>query len=254
MPRPNQEANWALQEQYNPRTGNWLGDTKDILLRFLQDFFGQMPSGENSFHFESDTQNYGGTNEIQTELRIFDRTTLDTDTVGKLPAITILRGPFAYTNASMDHLRTIDGQTGKESRSDLLQGSFTLACLSRQGLEAEELALLVAKSVRYYRRHLQRAGFFRIGEHITVGVESDPGVILKGSSVPDFTMVPVTIPVFYQDSWTVEKNSELLQSIIYRVRAVIRTLDWSPLEPDAFDEEGNINEESDAVVVSAWTV
>jgi hypothetical protein len=254
--RPNQQENYALQEQYNPRTGNWLSDTKDILLRFLQDFFFQMPVGEQPslFHFEPDGNVDYQTAERETEVIITDAGSVGTDAVEKRPAIIVSRGPFAYGNTSLDHLLGEEGTTGKRTHTDLITGSYVINCVSRLGLEAERLALLVAKSIRIYRRELQKAGFFHIGGAITIGQESPAGALVGGDSDEDFINVPVMLPVYYQESWTIQPDAVLLQKLTLKVYAVLRDFQGDLLSPDALDEDGNPVETSEGVIVQEWTL
>lgn len=252
--RPNAEENWALQEQYNPRTGMWLNDAKDILLRFLKDFFGQMPAGENQFHHVTKGTHDYSTDEEETELIISDQGSLNTDTVEKRPALILTRGPFAMGNTSLDQLLGIEGKTGKETHTDLLTGSFVVNCLSSNGLEAERLATIVAAAIRYFRKHLQRAGFFQIGLQVSIGTESPAGSLMAGDAAEDFVNVPVSFPAFYQFSWTYEYDAELLRAIIFKCLAVFRNFDGSLLVPDAINPDGSINEDSEGVIVGAWTV
>jgi hypothetical protein len=250
--RPGQAELETLVQTYNPRSGNWLSDTKDILLRFLQDFFYGMEPGQNLFHFEPGTET-GETAEIETELIVGVAGAINTDTVEKRPAIMISRGPFGYGDISLDALKELDWNTGKETRTDLLTGSFTLHCISRHGEEAEKLALLVAKAIRVYRVPLQQAGFFNIGLRIRIGEESVANTLLGGDSDEDFITVPVAFPVYYEESWTYEyPNAETLDSLNIVANAVFRGYDGDLLYPDALDEDGNPDPASDGVIVSQW--
>lgn len=247
------EANYALWEQYNPRTGNWLSDTKDILIRFLQDVFHQFPPGQNCFHFEPGTgTELGSTDEAATELIISDQGPINTDTVEKRPALILSRGPFAWGNTSLDQMLVTDFGSGKRTHTDLLSGSFTVNCVSRTGLEAEKLGLLVSKLIRIYRRQLQKAGFFYIGSEINVGVESPPGALLAGDSAEDFVVVPVSFPIFYQESWTYEPLADLLAEISAKTLSVSVRFDGTPSIPGSVDENGVPIEGEDGVIVQAW--
>tara|TARA_R110002126_G_scaffold48716_1_gene135388 strand:+ start:793 stop:1572 length:780 start_codon:yes stop_codon:yes gene_type:complete len=253
--RPNQLENYALQEQYNPRTGNWLGDTKDILLRFLQDLFFQMPRGQGCYHFEP-AQEVGEMDEKATEVIISDAGSVNTDSVEKRPAIIISRGPFAYGNTSLDHLLKKDPGLMSSTRvhTDLLSGSFVINCVSRAGLEAEEVAVIVMKAIRVYRRELQKAGFFHIGTMIQIGNETPAGTLVQGDSDDDFVNVPVSFPVYYQESWTVTKAAALLDCISMRVEYVAKQFDGSLLNPASVDINGNPISGRDGVIIQAWTV
>lgn len=259
--RANQEANWALWEQYNPRTGNWLSDSKDILLRFFQDFFYQMPSGEQPsvFHFEplgtstGDGDDYK-TSEQTTEIIITDAGSVNTETLEKRPCLIISRGPFAYNNMSMDNLLSIRGSDSMKTHTDLLSGSFTIHCIAREGLEAERLAVIVARALRVFRDLLQKAGFFHVGTIINIGSETSPGSLIAGDSEEDFIDVPISFPVYYQDSWTVTPESTVLNKIVLTAYAIFRDFDGDLLSPVTFDEDGNPTDDSDAVLVASWTV
>lgn len=253
--RPGQIENYALQEQYNPRTGNWLSDTKDILLRFLQDLFHGMPKGEGCYHFAAG-QAPGSTDEENTEIVITDAGSVNTDSVESRPAIIVSRGPFAWGNTSLDQLlKKEEGLLAfKRVHTDLLSGSFVLNCVSRTGLEAEEVALIAARAIRIYRRELQKAGFFHIGTLVQVGSETPPGALVSGDSDEDFVNVPVSFPVFYQDSWTVDRQSQLLNALCARVQYVGRHFDDSLLNPGSVDPEGNPIPGEDGVIIQAWTL
>lgn len=251
--RPNQTENYAIWEQYNPRTGNYLSDAKDILLRFLQDVFHQMPAGQGKFHFEPDADP-GSTDEKVSELIISDQGPINTDSVEKRPALILSRGQVGWANSSMDQHLLTDFATGKRTHTDLVVGSFSINCVSRTGLEAERLALTVFKLIRIYRRQLQKAGFFHIGTEVSIGVESPPGALLSGDSVDDFVNVPVIFPFQYQESWTSTPNSETLDSLALKVLAINTQFDGSPLVPGSVDDEGIPIEGEDGVIVQAWLV
>ncbi len=250
-----EDANYAIWEQYNPRTGNWLSDTKDILIRFLQDVFHQQVPGQNNFHFEPGAASeQGSTDEPATELIISDQDSVNTDSVEKRPALILSRGPFAYSNTSMDQLLSLDISTGVRKHTDLLAGSFVVNCISRKGLEAERLALMVAELIRVYRRQLQKAGFFLIGAQVNVGVESPAGSLVTGDSAEDFVVVQTSFPIFYQNSWTVTPNAALLDAINLKVLSVAVRFDGTPSVPGSVDSNGIPIEGNDGVIVQAWTV
>jgi len=245
----------ALIEQYNPRTGDWLGDTRDILLRFLQEYFYQQPAGQNLFHFEpGDQDGEWTTAEVDSEVIISDQGSINTDTVEKRPAIIISRGPFQYGNLGLDNLLYEEQSTAKRTHTDMLSGSFVINCISRVGLEAERLALLVAKGLRVHRRAIQLAGIFQTGSVIRVGSESPANSLVSGDSDEDLITVPVSFPVFYQESWTVEEDATTLEQIVFAVKAVATTFSGSLLYPDSLDSDGNPDESSEGVIVSAWTL
>ena len=168
--------------------------------------------------------------------------------------IILSRGPYAYGNVAMDQLLSLKFSTGEREHTDLITGSIAINCLSTVGLEAERLAQYVARSIRVYRRNLQRAGFFYIGHLIQVGQESPPGSLVSGPSKEDWVNVQVTLPVYYQDYWKVSQNADLLAKIRLKVQAVARDLEWGLVYPDALNDDGTVNESSGGVIVQEWTV
>ena len=212
-----------------------------------------MPRGEGTFHFEPGEET-GSTDEARTELIISDAGSLNTDSVESRPAIIISRGPFAWGNTNLDHFLKQDLPSGMRTHTDLLTGSFVLNCISRSGLEAETLAVIVGKAIRTYRRELQKAGFFQIGHLVQVGQETPAGSLVAGDSTEDFINVPVSFPIFYQESWTVEKEAVLLAAMSARVEAVAVRFDGSLLVPGSVDADGNPVEGSAGVIIQAWTV
>ncbi len=254
MPRVNQDTNQALIELYNPRTGQWINDTKDILLRYLQDLFYQAPAGQDCFHLEPGDTDYG-IDEKESELIVTDQATVNTDTLEKRPAIILSRGPFAYGNISVGNLQGLTFTTGQKKQTDLVTGSFVLNCISSVGIEAERLANIVARGLRAHRVLLQKAGFFNIGDRVQVGQETSPNSLVSGGSAEDFVNVPVILPVAYQDWYSIEQaNTPLLNRIVFKAVAVFRNLDFELLVPDAINQDGTVNESSEGVIVAQWTV
>ncbi len=211
-----------------------------------------MPAGMDLFHFEPGEEDYS-TAETETELIVSDAGAVGTDTVETRPAILISRGPFAYGNVSLDQLLEQDLASGNRTHTDLLSGSFVVNCVSKIGLEAEKLALLVAKAIRMYRRQLQVAGFFYIGHMIQVGQESPAGTLVSGDSEEDFVTVSVTFPVYYQESWTVTQDAETLARIRFIVAHLARKMDGSLVYPDSVDDNGDPIEGADGVILTTWT-
>lgn len=238
--------------KYNPVSGNYLSDAKDVLLKFLQEFFYQMPRNKNLFHF--DPGEGWQTDELTSEVIITDSGAMNTDTLEKRPAIIVSRNQFAYANLGLDNLVKVTGVNDLRTHSDLLQGSFSINCVSKLGLEAEKLALLVTRALKSHRRLLQQAGFFQIGQNITVGPENPAASIFPGDSDEDYVLVTVTFPCYWQDVWSVNPTGlTVINSIKLTVNSIERKFDGSLLYPDSINSNGTINESSNGVIVQTWT-
>lgn len=136
----------------------------------------------------------------------------------------------------------------------MLSGQFMINCISRIGLEAETLAMSVAKCLKFYRRELQVYGFFQIGQQITIGSESSANSFIGGDSDEDFINVPVSFPILYQETWSIQPNAQTLSQINVTVNAIARKLNGSLLFPDSIDSNGEINPDSDGVLIQNWVI
>ncbi len=235
------EANYALQRVYNPETGDWLSDSLDVMIRFLQDLFFQ----HQEFKFHPD--------ETQTRLIVSGAGGTNTRTIGTLPGIIVTRSEFAYANLSMDQLLKSDSTTGKQTHTDLVVGGFAIHCISRSGPEADSLAVLVAQAIRRFRVALQRARFHRIGDLVQVSAQSPARSILPGNEQGDLRMTTVSLPVHYQESWSIERIPRAVTDLQFRVRAYGVLPDGSPSDPSALDEDGQPIESHPGVIVEHWT-
>src|SRR5688572_25001426 len=114
---------------------------KRTVLEFLQILFGQRPQG--SFHYDDD--------DTRSEIIIADTHAVNLKTVRR-PAIIAVRGPLDWHNTGLGGgaLETRDMKTGKYTFNDLLSGSVALACISREGIEAENIAHLVFDSFKFF--------------------------------------------------------------------------------------------------------
>ena len=236
---------------YYPLSNNILSDTKDIILKFLRHYFSQQETGEFLYTPDEDPFS-GGTSETVTEIIITDSGTIGTDTIEKRPAIIVSRTPFNYANRGLDNLRNHKISTGKRTHTDMLTGQYVINCISRIGLEAETLAMSVAKALKFYRRELQKYGFFQIGQRVTVGSESPANSFLGGDSDEDFINVPVSFPVYYQETWSITPTAQTLSEISVTVNTIARKLNGSLLFPDAIDSDGEVNSDSDGVEILRW--
>lgn len=94
-------------------------------------------------------------------------------------------------------------RTGNRTFNDLLIGSVALSCLSREGVEAEQIAHLVFNSFKFFRPVLQKYGFFTI-KSLSIGSEA----LIEQEGSDDRTyIVPIQITAMVQDRWTLEDTA-----------------------------------------------
>lgn len=170
-----------------------------LFVRFLQVVFATFEKGAYRWSEDMET----------TDVVISDQGMLRREVVDKRPLIVCMRGAASWLNVSMDQFLDYDLESGKRSHTDLISCSMTYNCLAREGLEAQRIAWIAAYATRTLKRHLLRAGLHRVGENVDMGAETDAGNILPDSG-KDFYLVQVSVPFFFQDSYSVAPVDKLL--------------------------------------------
>jgi hypothetical protein len=184
----------------NPETQDSLannppGFIKDVYLSFFQEYFAKAPAGQ--FRFT-------GNDKSESELFITDSFGVDKEVIEHRPALVTLRGPISWANIGLDQLKDMNILTGRELRTDLVSGSMTIHCISRQGLEAERLSWQVMFALKSMRRVLQKKGLFEVGRDAVMGAETPPGMLVAGDVDPHTIDVPISSPFFVQITWSTE--------------------------------------------------
>jgi hypothetical protein len=195
-----------------PRTG--IADKREIpncaifikrtAIEFLQAVFSLRAPGE--LHFDPD--------ESKTEIFIADQHTTNLNAVEVNPAIIAVRGPLSWlpTGLGGGSVESQSRTTGNTTFNDLLSGSIAFSCLSREGIEAENMAHLVFNSFKFFQPVLRQYGYFSI-KSMNVGAEA---LIEQEGTDDKLYLVPVYVSVQVQDRWTLSENTarKLRQIII----------------------------------------
>lgn len=183
-----------------------------IFVKFLQLVFASFEKG--AYRWEPDM--------ALTDIVIQDQGSINREVVEKRPAIIVSRGPVAMTNIAMNQFAgplldpktgkvtmNLDAVTGASRHTDLYSATMTYNCLAREGLEAQRIAWICAYATRVLKKALLSAGMHRVGEEVQVGAESGPGSIVQPDT-GEIVMVSVSVPFFFQDTWTVETIDKTL--------------------------------------------
>lgn len=200
-----------------------------IFVRFLQIVFASFEEGKYRWCLDQDN----------TEIIISDQSTLSRETAEQRPAILVARGSASFSNLSLDQFAgpsydkagkfvpNSDPASGAKRHTDLVSTSCVYNCLSSEGVEAQRIAWIAAMATRRLKKSLMHAGIHRVGEEVTVGAETPPGAIVQ-TDEREIILVPVTVPFYFQDFWTVEPADKvLLKNIDIAVRS---TINFSPSE------------------------
>ena len=102
-------------------------------------------------------------------------------------------------------------RTGETFQSDLLVGSVSISCISRESVEADQLGHLVFNSFKFFSRTLRSIGFFSI-KSLNIGSE----VLVEQEGSDDKTWItPITITASIQERWSLDpKTARRLEEVI----------------------------------------
>ena len=167
---------------------------KNSALRFLQVVYSENSKGDLRYLHDD---------EEGTEIKIVDQFAYQLDSNDKRPAIVGVRGSINWSNIGMNGgIQELNFRTGQEKRTDLLTGSVALNCLSRVGLEAEQMASDVFNLFKVFKTTLKKFGFFSISS-MSIGPEQ----LIEAQGEADLFMVSVMIQCQVQDRWMIEPKS-----------------------------------------------
>lgn len=176
---------------------------KRTAVEFLQILFGSRAEG--SYHYDSD--------DTKTEIQIADAYSTSLDAINLRPAIIVTRGPISSQGLGLGNagIESVDMHTRATTFSDLLVGSISIACFSKQAVEAEQIAHLVFNSFKVFSPTLRQRGFFHI-RSLNIGAEA---LIEQDGASAETFMVPIALTALVQDRWTLDQNAaRMLEGII----------------------------------------
>lgn len=176
-----------------------------LYISYLKGLFNFLPSG--NFHWEPDNE--------ETEIVIRGESPLNTETVGKKPAITVSMGPTSWAGIGINNLLSKNNTTQEEVRTDLITGHLMVYCLSNSDTIAMRLAHIVAHHTRVQQRLLEsEGGFHAIARPFpTINSPSPPGSLVSGDP-EGLVMVQTNIPFQFQFSWsTIPRQDRRLRGL-----------------------------------------
>jgi hypothetical protein len=163
-------------------------------LEFLQTIFSTRAPGSLCWN-KDDTQS---------EIQISDIHAVDLDAPNKRPAIVAVRGPISWQGLGLGGgaVESRNMATGAHNFTDMILGTVAYLCISREGVEAEQIAHLVFNSFKFFRPTLQQSGFFTI-KSLSLSGES---LIEKEGADDKTTVVTVQITAMIPDRWVLSED------------------------------------------------
>lgn len=168
---------------------------KRTAIEFMQILFGTRASG--SFHYDPD--------DTKTDIQIADINAADLTAINLRPAIIVARGPMNWQGLGLGNsaMEGVNMRTGDTTYNDLLVGSVSISCISREGIEAEQIAHLVFNSFKFFTPTLRKRGFFTI-RSLNIGGES---LVEQEGSSDEMYIVPIYVTAQVQERWTLSKDA-----------------------------------------------
>jgi hypothetical protein len=183
-----------------------------VYLLFLQGLFEQFEAG--SFRWNMD--------EKLSEIAITADVPIPRESVDKIPAIVVMRGPAQAGNLSLDQMRDINTKTGEKVRADLWSATMSVNCIAKNDVEAQRIAWIVARHIRNFKTSIQRCGMHKIGDDLQVGPLSPPGALVSGEAEPDLFLVTVFSPFHFMWKESVTPlNTKLLRGVEARLATAL---------------------------------
>lgn len=167
-----------------------------VLVGFTQGLFKQLPKGRYNWSpsFE------------ETEIVITDQIPITIESLSSRPAIVTMQGQSNFLNTTMRSLEQVNVLSGNHVFRDLIQGSITFNCVSRNGVEASRLAWFLASQIKALRVFLQRQGpFARIGHDVIIMGEQPAGLLISDPVDGGAFNVPVNVPFLMPYKWEVRE-------------------------------------------------
>lgn len=193
----------VLDPLYDPIYG-----ANRTLVGFVQGLFKALPEGKYTWDEDPEL----------TEILITDAAPITAEVLTARPCIVSVRGQVQYANTAMNSLEYIDHQTGITSYRDVVAGSITLNCLSKNGVEAARLAWFVASHIKALRHLLQRKGpFIHIGQDVMVMGEMQPGGLVQDPADSGAVNVPVILQFTLAHRWEVRDPALIAQEINVKI-------------------------------------
>ena len=174
-------------------TSSWGNDPLNYLVRvfvaFLQTIWETAPKG--SFHWTPLSE--------ETELVITEENPVHVETMEKRPALAVTLGPTRFNGSSLDDLVMVNARNAAEKHTDLLPTNITINCLSRVQAEARFLAWQNARMIWSLRKlFIAEKGIQECGRKNEVGSVTPAGALVSGDTEAEWTVCPVTVPVYLQ--------------------------------------------------------
>lgn len=209
-----------------------LTQVRSLFASFVQGLFAAAPVGQ--WHWTQDL--------ADSEIVITDENPVDTSVIGKRPAVSFTRGPVQFYSLGMDDRMEYDLETGSKLKTVLVPGTMSVNCCSRNDLESEMIAWIIAEQLWMNREMLMSAGFFEVGRQPVIGSPSPAGSIVSGDNGHEWYCTTVQCPYqFYRTSKSTPLNKHIVNSIGMSLQATLDQVQGTRVPISSFEVPINVS-------------
>lgn len=180
--------------QYSP-----FFDAVRHVISFLKWRFSKLPQGSYRYDIESE-----GPEQKNSEIYIGADTPLRTETVGKRPAITVLRSQVVGAGLGLGDLAFVDLATGSKVRMDMYPTNIMINVLSTEPVEAEGIAWFIMDQISAFRDEICAASkglILYMGSRPMASPPSPAGSLVDTTEM-EWTTVVLSYPCYLQRATT----------------------------------------------------
>jgi hypothetical protein len=183
---------------FNPNRDRLYQATR-AYISFFRSVFGSRPPGYLRWH----------ANPEEAEILITGQSPITIETPHKRPIISVVRGQAMWASTSSSGIRDQTLLKSKKVFTDSVNSTMIINCISKESVEAQEMAWLVFMGIRVFKPTIQRFGrIFGISNQLAMGPVSAPGALVRGSSSSEWRMVQVQSPFFVQETISMQDSED----------------------------------------------
>lgn len=179
---------------------NTLRFMENSFLVFLQSLFNNFPPGANCLHYDDSPE--------ASEIAIEGQNTDNLTNVDTRPKIVVARGPVRMNKTGINNFVGSKNLTLQQRQSVVIKsGTVGISCYSREDLEADRIAEIVASAIESMTDVIRQFGFLEV-RATDIGSKA----MIKSDSRPDLFVVPVLISAKVTENY----NRKIVDPVLLR--------------------------------------
>jgi len=160
-------------------------------IAFLQSVFETAPAGY--FRWAPEFED--------TEIVITEENPVKVDVLERKPVISVVLGQCRWQGLSLDDLQKLDFTNAQEQHTDMIPGTMSLNCMSRESTESRFIAWQVSRHIWILRKvFIKEKYIHEVGRTQMINPTTPGGALVSGDTEGEWLSTAVMVPFFLQ--WT----------------------------------------------------